>query len=316
MLDACAAIIAGSRDHRGRSAREQPAQDPPANSRRTPVDAARSTLRAEQPGRLAAAGLLPGAAGALTRGRTCCWKAATPILRDGRLCWTSWGPAPMEAAAAPAQAEAAGVAEAVTFHGWLPHAQVQQALAGPTLLTLPRSANSAAAVVLEAMALGGGAGDLRLCRPGRAGGRGYRLQGGDGRPRRGCRRLPRDAGPHASQIRRQLAPMAEAGRRVWPTTYTWRAKASASWRSTAGRCGPRGRSRPRTALTPGAQDTTETEARKETDMEKFEKVLRESAGGAAADQHRYDMNRAPSSFPSRRSRVRAWAMNLSFENGL
>ena len=80
-------------------------------------------------------------------------EAAAPLLRDGRLVLDIVGDGPMMDAlrALTAREEVEG---AVTFHGNLPHAAVQDVLARANLLTFPSIREFGGGGVLEAMALG------------------------------------------------------------------------------------------------------------------------------------------------------------------
>lgn len=80
-------------------------------------------------------------------------EAAIPLLQSGALVLDIVGAGPMEDALR-AQAAAAGVADRITFHGWLAHDRVQDVLAGANLLTFPSVREFGGGVVLEAMALG------------------------------------------------------------------------------------------------------------------------------------------------------------------
>lgn len=79
--------------------------------------------------------------------------AAAPLLQAGRMRLDLVGDGPM-LPDLRARADALGVAGAVTFHGWLPHAAVQDVLAAGALLTFPSIREFGGGVVLEAMALG------------------------------------------------------------------------------------------------------------------------------------------------------------------
>ena len=80
-------------------------------------------------------------------------EAMAPLLRDGRMVLDMVGDGPlMEPLKAMADAES--VADAVTFHGWVEHHQVQPILARADLLSFPSIREFGGGVVLEAMALG------------------------------------------------------------------------------------------------------------------------------------------------------------------
>lgn len=80
-------------------------------------------------------------------------EAAAPLLRDGRMVLDMIGDGPM-LEALKAQAAAAGIAEAIRFHGWLAHAEVEKVAATCSALTFPSIREFGGGVVLEAMALG------------------------------------------------------------------------------------------------------------------------------------------------------------------
>ncbi|TJZ91984.1 glycosyltransferase family 4 protein [Paracoccus gahaiensis] len=80
-------------------------------------------------------------------------EAAAPLMRDGKLVLDMIGDGPM-AEELRAQAERLQVSDAVTFHGHLPHDQVQPVLAQANLMTFPSIREFGGGVVLEAMALG------------------------------------------------------------------------------------------------------------------------------------------------------------------
>jgi glycosyltransferase involved in cell wall biosynthesis len=80
-------------------------------------------------------------------------EAAAALLRDGRMRLEIIGDGPMMPDLL-AQAEALGAGSAVTFHGWKPHEEVQDIMAGCHLLSFPSIREFGGGVVLEAMALG------------------------------------------------------------------------------------------------------------------------------------------------------------------
>ena len=78
-------------------------------------------------------------------------EAAAPLLRDGRMTLDMIGDGPMLGGLV---ASAAACGLAVRFHGWLPHAEVQDVAATCTVLAFPSVREFGGGVVLEAMALG------------------------------------------------------------------------------------------------------------------------------------------------------------------
>ncbi|KKB80637.1 glycosyl transferase family 1 [Devosia limi DSM 17137] len=80
-------------------------------------------------------------------------QAAAPMLREGlmRLDFVGDGPMLEEL---KAQAIAEGIADAVTFHGWVAHQRVQEILSRSTLFAFPSIREFGGGAVLEAMALG------------------------------------------------------------------------------------------------------------------------------------------------------------------
>ena len=77
--------------------------------------------------------------------------AAGPLLASGRMTLDIIGDGPM---AGPLQEQAAGFGDAVRFHGWKKHEEVQDIAASCTVLTFPSIREFGGGVVLEAMALG------------------------------------------------------------------------------------------------------------------------------------------------------------------
>lgn len=150
MLRAAALIIAGSRH----TASEIPAafQDKTVWLPENAIDPARFNLTSSQD--------LTGPLRACFVGRLVPYKgphmlleAAAPLIRDGRLVLDIVGDGPM-AGDLRAQAASLQIADKVSFHGNLPHDQVQQVLARANLLTFPSIREFGGGVVLEAMALG------------------------------------------------------------------------------------------------------------------------------------------------------------------
>jgi glycosyltransferase involved in cell wall biosynthesis len=80
-------------------------------------------------------------------------EAAAPLLRNGKMRLDIIGDGPMMSDLV-AQVSREGVADAVTFHGWLGHEDVQAVAAQTHLLTFPSIREFGGGVVLEAMALG------------------------------------------------------------------------------------------------------------------------------------------------------------------
>lgn len=80
-------------------------------------------------------------------------EAALPLLKAGRMRIEMVGDGPM-LDELKAFASAEGVAQAVTFHGWLAHDVVQEVLAGCHMLSFPSVREFGGGVVIEAMALG------------------------------------------------------------------------------------------------------------------------------------------------------------------
>ncbi len=149
-LRSSAAIIAGSRH----TASELPgyAQDRVIWLPENAIDPARFNLLSEQditgPIRACFIGrLVP------YKGPDMLMEAAAEPLRDGRLVLDLIGDGPMRPAL-EAQAKELGINDAVTFHGNLPHENVQSVAAKANLLTFPSIREFGGGVVLEAMALG------------------------------------------------------------------------------------------------------------------------------------------------------------------
>lgn len=115
------------------------------------IDPARFTRRAAP---------APGALRACFIGRLVPYKgpdmlieAAAPLLAEGRMTLDLIGDGPLMPALR-AQVARAGLGQAVAFHGWLDHRQVQEVAAQNALLAFPSIREFGGGVVLEAMALG------------------------------------------------------------------------------------------------------------------------------------------------------------------
>ena len=150
MMQSCTAIIAGSRIAEG----ELPVSCAGKTTRipENGVDLSRFNLRAAQPGTLPLRGCFVGRLVPL-KGVDILIEAATPLLRDGRLKLDLVGSGPLESSLREL-VDREGLQDAVTFHGWLAHAEVQCVLAQAQLLTFPSIREFGGGVVLEAMAMG------------------------------------------------------------------------------------------------------------------------------------------------------------------
>lgn len=149
-LKHAAAIIAGSRHTEGEIPADMRAKTfyIPENAIDPARFAKRATPGGEGPLRASFVGrMVP------YKGPDMLLEAASPLLRDGRMRLDMVGDGPM-LPGLKAQAEALGVAAAVTFHGWMEHGSVQDVLAGSDLMAFPSIREFGGGVVLEAMALG------------------------------------------------------------------------------------------------------------------------------------------------------------------
>lgn len=80
-------------------------------------------------------------------------EAAMPLLQDGRLMLDMIGDGPLMNKM-KSMVRAGGVQEAVRFHGWLPHQEVQKVASQSSLFAFPSIREFGGGAVLEAMALG------------------------------------------------------------------------------------------------------------------------------------------------------------------
>lgn len=150
-------------------------------------------------------------------------EAAAPLLRDGRFALDIIGDGPMMGSLRE-QALQAGVSQAVTFHGNLPHQQVQDIAVRSNLLTFPSIREFGGGVVLEAMALGvvplivdyAGPGELVTAETG------YKVPIG---PRTQIVKGFRDRLEAIAADPSDLPAIASAARHHVLTHFTWQAKA-------------------------------------------------------------------------------------------
>ena len=150
MLRDAAAIICGSMHTLG----EIPARfhDKTVWLPENAIDPERFSLTAPQPGRLPLRGCFIGRL-VPYKGADMAIEAALPLLRSGALVLDIIGDGP-QAAMLHDLVQREGVAAAVNFRGWLPHAEVQGVAAQAQLLVFPSVREFGGGVVLEAMALG------------------------------------------------------------------------------------------------------------------------------------------------------------------
>ncbi len=150
-------------------------------------------------------------------------EAAAPMLRDGRLVLDIVGDGPM-IGDLRARAEGLGVADRVTFHGWLTHEVVQDVLAACHLLAFPSVREFGGGVVLEAMALGVPPLIVDYAGPGElvAEGRGIKVPLG---ARASIVAGFAEALERAARDRAGLVAMGRAGRDWVRAQATWEAKA-------------------------------------------------------------------------------------------
>ncbi len=149
-LSAASAIICGS---------EHTLSEIPARHRgktiwlpENAIDPARFALTAPQPGQLPLRGCFIGRL-VPYKGADMAIEAALPLLRSGALSLDIIGDGPQAEALRDLVARE-GVTDAVRFHGWLAHLEVQKVAAQAQLLVFPSVREFGGGVVLEAMALG------------------------------------------------------------------------------------------------------------------------------------------------------------------
>ncbi|MEM7236987.1 MAG: glycosyltransferase, partial [Pseudomonadota bacterium] len=150
MLSAASAILAGSRHTQSEvpSKYQKKCIYMPENA----INPDRFNLTASQPG------ILPLRACFIGRlvpykGPDMLLEAAAPLLRSGAMKLDVIGDGPLMDTLRT-QAAALQIEQALVFHGWLEHAQVQQVAARCHLFTFPSIREFGGGVVLEAMALG------------------------------------------------------------------------------------------------------------------------------------------------------------------
>ena len=150
MLAASSAILCGSRIAQ--------AEIPARHQKKTiwmpenAIDPSRFNLVARQHGTLPIRACFIGRLVPL-KGVDMALRAMVPLLRDGRMRFDIIGDGPQ---AQPLQdlVAAEGIADAVTFHGWKQHDEVQGIAAQAQLLVFPSVREFGGGAVLEAMALG------------------------------------------------------------------------------------------------------------------------------------------------------------------
>lgn len=151
-------------------------------------------------------------------------EAAADLMRAGRFAMDIIGDGPMRADL-EALAERLGVAQAVTFHGNLPHGQVQDVAARANLLTFPSIREFGGGVVLEAMVLGVVPAIVDYAGPGElvSEATGYKVPIG---PRDRIIAALKDQLEAIADDPSALPGLAEAGRARALAQFTWPAKAA------------------------------------------------------------------------------------------
>lgn len=116
------------------------------------IDPSRFTRVADQNGKLPLKACFIGRL-VPYKGAAMAIEAASPMLASGQMTLDIIGDGP-ERGALEAQVSEAGLSDAVTFHGWLDHRQVQDVAVNSNVLLFPSIREFGGGVVLEAMALG------------------------------------------------------------------------------------------------------------------------------------------------------------------
>ena len=235
-------------------------------------------------------------------------EAAAPLLRDGRMTLEMIGDGPMLADLRRRRPQPA-LGAAVRFHGWLPHAAVQDVAADCTALTFPSIREFGGGVVLEAMAMGLAPVIVDYAGPGELVVGGHRLQGAARPPRRDRPRAPRDAGAAGRRSGRRRPGRCRGAARGSRRCSPGSGRPSRSPGSTTGCCGiapgvvPSGAARPLAvtaaealnlviwpSVTPAAEPAVmlHPQARRRTPVQRRPKVVTRLRRGRGGLTHSWD----------------------------